>query len=314
MGGTSYSRDSATRSDWGTRAARDATKSVDAIYTARSVDKSNDPKFISVRESRDSDVNPVTVPIFIGVDGTGSMGSLSGVVAKKVGLIFQELIDKAVVPGPQVSVAFYRDVISDYNAQYQWTQFESDPVSLMLQVEKFYAVGSGGGSNDSESNGLVWYSAMTKVVADHIVKRGKKGYLFTIGDEEVPPDLRPRDIETAFGESPQAVPTNVEMIKALQKDWHVFHIMVAQGSHMQNIGGRTSAIATWEKLLGQNALLLEHTDSMLEVIVSTIRILEGESVDVVVASWSGDTALAVQTATRNLVSGKATSSDAVVRL
>jgi len=312
MGGTSYSRDSATRSDWGTRAARDATKSVDAIYTARAVDKANDPKFISVREARDSDVNPVTVPVFVGVDGTGSMGSLSGIVAKKVGLIFQELIDKAVVPGPQVSVALYRDVISDYSAQYQWTQFESDPVTLMNQVEKFYAVGSGGGSNDSESNGLVWYSAMTKVVADHIVKRGKKGYLFTIGDEEVPPDLRPRDIETAFGETPQVVPTNVEMIKALQKDWHVFHIMVAQGSHMRS--ARQSVTDSWEKLLGQNALLLEHTDSMLEVIVSTIRILEGESVDVVVASWSGDTAVAVQTATRNLVSGKAASSDAVVRL
>ena len=312
MGGTSYSRDSATRSDWGTRAARDATKSVDAIYTAKTVDKANDPKFITVRESRDSDVNPVTVPVLIGVDGTGSMGGLSGVVAKKVGLVFQELIDKAVVPGPQVSVALYRDVTCDYNAQYQWSQFESDPVTLMGQVEKFYAIGTGGGGNDSESNGLVWYSALTKTIADHIIKRGKKGYLFTIGDEEVPPSLKAKDINIVFGESPQAVPTNEEMIKSLKKDWNIFHLMVAQGSYMRQ--NRNAVIESWERLLGQNALLLEHTDSMLEVIVSTIRILEGESVDTVVASWSGDTAIAVRTATRNLVSGRATSSDAVVRL
>jgi len=312
MGGTSYSAYSPTRSDWNTRSIRDANKTVDALYTAKTVDKGNDAKNIVVREARDSDVNPITVPIFIGVDGTGSMGSLSGVVAKKVGLVFQELIDKAVVPGPQVSVALYRDVLMDYYAQYQWTQFESDPVTLMGQVEKFYAVGTGGGGNSSESNGLVWYSALTKVVADHMVKRGKKGYLFTIGDEEVPPNLNEMDLRVVFSDGPQVVPTNEEMIKALQKDWHVFHIMVAQGSHMRSY--RDRVIRSWTKLLGQNALLLEHTDSMLEVIVSTIRILEGESVDAVVASWSGDTALAVQTATKNLVPGKSSSSSAVVRL
>lgn len=310
MGSTTYSSH-----DWNAYATKTASKTVDEIYTAKAMDPKNDPKNIVVRESRDSDAHPETFPVLIAVDGSGSMGDLSLAVARKVGLVFEELLklhEAGSIPYPQVAVSLFRDVAADYNDWFQFSQFESDTKTLMEQVEKFSSIGTGGGGNNSESEGLVWFTASTKVVHDHSAKRGKKGFLFTIGDEEVPPDLQERDVRKVFGEAPEKVPTNEELLKALAPEWEVFHLMVQEGWHMQRYG--EAVVNSWTKLLGERALLLTHTDAMLEVITSTIRILGGESRASVTGSYTGDTALAVQAATRNLKVSSAGTSAGIVRL
>ena len=295
MGGTSYSA-----SDWNAYSTKTATKSNDAIFTNRSgLDASLDPRKFTVREARDSAVNPITTPIMAGIDLTGSMGSLSRqIVTKGLGQIFQELLDRGVVPGPQFAFAGYGDVLMDRDAWIQVSQFESDTASLAPQIEKMYRVGEGGGGNDSESNGLVWYTALTRVVHDAYSKRGKKGYLFTVGDERVPPNLTAGDVQRAFGETPQSVPTNAQMLDALSQQWEVFHIMVEQGSHMRH--DRDNVVQGWTGLMGQRAILLADVDKLSEVMISTIEVIEGRNVDDVVGSWSGDTSLVVAKAVSGL--------------
>jgi hypothetical protein len=296
MGGTSYSA-----RDWDSYKTTASTKTNDAIFTNKSgLHKDLDPKNIVVREARDSAVNPITTPVLAGIDLTGSMGSLSRqIVTKGLGQIFEELLSRKVVPGPQFAFAGFGDVLMDRDAWFQLSQFESDTASLTPQLEKMYRVGEGGGANDSESNGLVWYAALTRVVHDAYSVRGKKGYLFTVGDEEVPPNLTPADIVRAFGgDTPQSVPTNEQLLAALSQQWEVFHIMVEQGNHMR--GAHQAVIRSWTDLIGQRAILLADVDNLSEVMISCIEVCEGRNVDDVAKSWSGDTSLVVAKAISGL--------------
>ena len=295
MGGTSYSA-----RDWDNYSTKTAAKSNSDIFTNRSgLDAGLDPRKFTVREARDSDVNPITTPVMAGIDLTGSMGPLSRqIVTKGLGQIFQELLSRKVVPGPQFAFAGFGDVIKDGDAWIQVSQFESDTASLTPQIENMYRVGDGGGANDSESDNLVWYTALTRVVHDAYSKRGKKGYLFTVGDERVPPNLTAEDVKRAFGETPQSVPTNAQMLDALAQQWEVFHIIVEQGSHMRC--DREGVIRSWTDLMGQRAILLADVDKLSEVMISTIEVIEGRNVDDVVKSWSGDTSLVVAKAVSGL--------------
>ena len=91
MGGTSYSA-----RDWDSYSTKTAAKSNSDIFTNRSgLDAGLDPRKFTVREARDSDVNPITTPVMAGIDLTGSMGSLSRqIVTKGLGQIFQELLSR----------------------------------------------------------------------------------------------------------------------------------------------------------------------------------------------------------------------------
>ena len=74
MGSGSY-----TSSDWNKLKASRAIKSDSnerEIFKNRNLLEKFDPKYIGVRESRDSDEHPHSTPIAIGLDVTGSMGYL----------------------------------------------------------------------------------------------------------------------------------------------------------------------------------------------------------------------------------------------
>lgn len=295
MGSTSYSS-----ADWSAYSTRTAAKATNEIYTNRSgmVDELN-PAKITVREARDSAVNPVTTPVIAFCDFTGSMGSLARQIATKgMGQIFQELLDRGVVPGPQFAMGGYGDVAADAEAWLQVSQFESDTASLVPQIEKLYRIGQGGGGNAHESENLAWYFAMTRIVHDAYSKRGEKGFLFTIGDEEVPSNLSVNQVQRVFGDTPQSVPDNAGLLAALSQQWEVFHIMVEQGSHMRS--HRNRVIDQWTDLMGQRAILLSDIDKLSEVIVSTIQVVRGTDVDTVTKSWSGDTSLVVAKAVSGL--------------
>lgn len=74
-----------------------------------------------------------------------------------------------------------------------------------------------------------------------------------------------------------------------------------------------SVVSKWSNLLGQHALRLSDYTKLSEIIVSAIQVTEGDSVDKVVKSWSGDTSLVVAKAIGGLTTagGAATG---VVRL
>ena len=111
-------------------------------------------------------------------------------------------------------------------------------------------------------------------------------------------NLTAEQIKRAFGDDVQVAPSNEQLLEALSKQWHVFHIMVEQGSHMRS--SRDDVINSWTKLTGQRAILLADVGNLSEVMISTIEVVEGKSVDDVISSWSGDTSLVVAKAVSGL--------------
>src|SRR5262249_25766094 len=140
-----------------------------------------DPPRIQVRESCDSEANPESTPIILAVDETGSMGVLAEVIIKQgLGTIMKAIYDRRPVTDPHIMCMALGDAFVD-TAPLQVTQFEASVEPLTNQVRKIYLEGNGGG-NGGESYALAWLFTAAKTKCDAI-KKGRKGFLFTIGDE-----------------------------------------------------------------------------------------------------------------------------------
>lgn len=282
-----------------------------AIFTKSSIDPELDPRNVALRESCDSAENPESTPIMVGLDVTGSMGMLADVMVKEgLGTLAQEIIDRKPIKDPHILLAGLGDATMGDRAPLQVTQFEAD-IKIADQLEKVY-LEHGGGGNRFESYDLLWYFAATRTKCDSMLKRGKKGYLFTVGDEEFPtPGLDADDLERVFGVSPQGSVSGAQSLEMAQQNWEVFHIMVAEGSHARS--HEREVRESWTKHLGQRAVWLTDHKKLAEVIVSIVQANEGVDHDKVVSSWSGKTSLVVKDAIKDLVPA-GTATHGVVRL
>lgn len=260
-----------------------------------------DPKGITVRESRDSVDHPDSTALIVGCDVTGSMGIYARAVAvESLGTLIKETYDRKPISDPQIMFMGIGDASDSAHDQapLQVSQFESD-IRILEQLRDLWIEGKGGG-NSSESYTLPWYFAATKTSIDCFEKRGKKGYLFTSGDEECPAILKASEIEKVLGFRPQSDFSARELLHMASKMYHVFHVVIKQGSHYQYHPDRVEA--SWKDVLGQRALFLDDYTKFAEVVVSTMQIIEGEDKDKVVKSWSGDTSLVVANAVKDLSS------------
>lgn len=283
--------------DWTAYSNTTRTKSVDAIYTTKGKAKSElDPKNIAIRESRDSIDNPNSTAIIVALDVTGSMGTIAENIAKSgLGTLFGEILDRKPVTDPHLMFMAVGDANCD-RSPLQVSQFEADN-RIIEQLTNIYLEGAGGGNN-SESYHFPWYFAGMKTAIDCFEKRGKKGYLFTLGDELVPPPLTKSQIEQFTGDIVERDYTAAELLEMAKKQYNVFHIIIEQGGGCRgSVGPVTKA---WKDLMGQNVISLNDYTKLSEVIVSTIQLMEGASKPSVVASWSGDTAITVQHAIKDL--------------
>lgn len=253
------------------------------------------PKVIKVRESTKSDLNPKPTPIMVGLDVTGSMGRVVEACRKGLGTLFEETLKRNPVTDPQVLALAIGDMECDHNP-IQATQFESDPVTIGKQVEDLYLEGGGGG-NDHESYLGPLYFALMRTSCDAF-REGRKGYLFTVGDEEPQLKLTAHEIEKFFGDQPRKDYSAEELIATIERDWHYFHIIVEEGSYASGYLKQTTE--AWRKLLGQRVINLSDHTKMAEVIISTIEVTEGRNAKEVAASWSGGTDLVVAKAISGL--------------
>lgn len=303
MGGGSWSS-----KDWGTYSSvHTVGKSTRDIFTARSLDASLDPNGVGVRESRDSDDNPESNAIIIGVDVTGSMGMLSEqMIHTGCNTLATEIYDRKPVSDPHIMFMGIGDVVYD-RAPLQASQFEAD-IRIAEQLQKMYLEGGGGG-NSCESYTLPWYFAALHTSIDCFEKRGKKGYLFTAGDEEVPAVLKAEEIEKVLGYKPEKDFTAEELYTMVSRQYNVYHLMVEQGSHMRS--ERDNIIRSWTNLMGQRAMLLADHTKMAEVIVSIIQANEGEALDKIIGSWDGTTGIVVSKAIKDLTASGVNSGDIV---
>ncbi|MBS1792805.1 MAG: hypothetical protein JSS81_03065 [Acidobacteria bacterium] len=293
-------------SDWKDYASATAARSTDDIFKSRDLKAEFDPSKITVRESRDSAENPQSTAIIIACDVTGSMGSLAdNLVRKGIGTAFEEILKRLPVTDPHLMVMGVGDVRCD-RAPLQATQFEAD-LRIAAQLEEIY-IEHGGGGNCWESYNLPWYFAAQKTALDCFEKRGKKGYLFTVGDEQIPEDLTRDDVKRAMGLDLQMDRlANRDLLTMVGRQYEVFHLMVEEGSHYRSCGAEVRR--GWTELLGQRAIPLSDHTKLSEVIVSTIEVAEGRDKSAVAASWGGDTSLVVAHAVGHLHTGLAKPKD-----
>lgn len=291
MGSASWSA-----SDWAHTSSLRSTKRTEEIFTSHGMKPELDPKGVALRESRDSAINPASTAIIIGLDVTGSMGMIADTMARKgLGTLVEEILARKPVTDPHVMMCGIGDATCDA-APLQITQFEAD-MKIDEQLQKIWLEKRGGG-NSSESYHLPWYFAALHTSIDCFEKRGKKGYLFTIGDEETPEDLTADQILRVLGDNVQRDYSARDLLTMASRMYHVFHIIVEEGQHARM--NRDRVMNCWSDLLGQRAIPLADHTKLAEVVVSAIEVTEGRDRDVVAKSWSGDTAVVVARAINTL--------------
>lgn len=277
-----------------------STKTTHEIFELTHIDPSLNPKGVDIRESRDSSDNPITTPIIAALDVTGSMGKVAGLIAKEgLPIMFAELYNRKPVLGPQIMFMGIGDIECD-EAPLQVSQFESD-IRIAKELEKIYLEGGGGGNN-YESYALAWYFAARHTSIDSFEKRGKKGYLFTFGDEFPTPILPKEGIKRVLGDSIQENLSMDDLLTEVSRQWEVFHIIVEQGDFCKRTGMK-NVLASWKEVLGQRVIPLSDYTKLSEVVVSTIQVCEGVSKDTVVKSWDGSTGVVVSNAISGLTVG-----------
>lgn len=222
----------------------------------------------NIRESRDSEEHPNSVPIIVGFDSTGSMGSVPRVVQKKLPTLFNLLIDKGYVKDPQIAVATYGDATCD-RVPLQFSQFESDN-RIDDNVDKLFLEGGGGG-NDGETSQLLLYYAAYHTLTDAWEKRGKKGYLFLIADEKQVP-ISARHISTFIGDGQPLGDISFEGIaESVSEKWGVYVLLINNGS-----AHRQRSEQFYTNLFGPDkVIIIQDPETITETIGALVGYEEG---------------------------------------
>ena len=271
-------------------------KKVSDIYSATKIDPKYDPRLIRVRESFDSADHPVTTPIIIGLDVTGSMSDLLSVTAQKLGEMVKDILERQPVEGPQIMFCAVGDSRCD-RSPLQATQFESD-IRIASQLTDLWFE-QGGGGNSFESYPLVWYFAATKTKTDAWEKRQKKGVIFTLGDDGYPEQLLKQEIEKVFGDKVREDIDTASLLAQVSRKYEVFHLMVMDRRNEQVV-----KLPKWRKLMGERAIAVTDVNAIPEIIVSLLESVAGKDTEEIINSWDGDTQLAVRNALSGLPAGK----------
>jgi hypothetical protein len=284
---------------YSTRAARPEVKLAGTSFlhtnTARKTGVYNlhatvDPKVVAgptsafvgsiMRESRDSDEHPETTPIAVFFDVTGSMHTLPEVLQKKLPALYSLLLTKGYVEHPQILFGAIGDAKAD-RVPLQVGQFESDN-RADESLENLLLEGGGGGGNH-ESYELAAYFMARHTSTDAWDKRGKKGYLFLIGDERIYSLVQSAEVKSLIGDGLQESMTTKDLFEELQMKWEVYFLFARQGTYQeaQVLAGSASDSQAlgWRELLRQNALVLDDADAVCETIGLTIGLNEGVVVD-----------------------------------
>lgn len=267
MGGSTYSINSADCIR-ASRMAMPASAFKAASFTStHAIDPKLSPMDVKVRESCDSDIHPESNAIIVEFDVTGSMGNIPVMFAQdKLPGLMKMLLTQNTIPHPQILFVAIGDYFSD-SAPLQIGQFESG-LEMDDWLTKLYLEGGGGGGNhESYLMGLWW--AATHAKMDCLLKRGKKGYLFTIGDERYYPTLTKEEIKAVTGEDIQGDLTAEEVVTMAEENFEIFRISVRSGSYHDGNNPE------WKKLLGQRAVFLDEPQLVCEFIASQIASMEG---------------------------------------
>lgn len=237
------------------------TKSANEIFEQnrkREIHESMVASKALLREARDSENHPLSVPIVFALDVTGSMGHIPHYLVKD-GLpnLMGGIIQRGIAD-PQILFLPVGDHECD-RYPLQVSQFESGDAELDMWLTRTYIEG-GGGANAGESYLLAYYYAAMHTVTDAWEKRKQKGFLFTIGDEPCLNSLPASAIREIMGTTPQTGYTVQQLLEMAQERYHVYHLHIMEGS-----AGHRS-IGYWQNLLGQNCIRVDNHHEVSKII------------------------------------------------
>ncbi len=241
------------------------TKSAGEIFKQRNINTAMDPEGVKERESRDSAEHPNSVPVIVALDVTGSMGSIPHFLVKEGLPHMMEKIIEDGVPHPQVLFLGIGDHECD-QAPLQVGQFESNDELLDKWLTDLY-IESGGGGNDGESYLLAWMFAGRYTVSDHNEKRGKKGLLFTIGDEPTLKSLPASSQRAIMGKGQYSDTTAAELLEKAREKYEIYHLHISQAHH----GASDRVKDGWKQLMGDNVLFIQGKEMVAQVIYVTVE-------------------------------------------
>lgn len=225
------------------------------------------------RESRDNAEHPDSLAIQVLFDVTGSMSGVPMALQQKLGSLMELVIRKGYVEHPQILFGAIGDATCD-SAPLQIGQFESD-VRMHEDLTRIY-LESGGGGQNTESYELAIYFAARHTSIDCYDKRGKKGFLFIIGDEMPYDMVKKEEVKRHLGDNLQGNIPVEDIIAEAKEKYHLFYIIPVATSNGKNPQIRRK----WQELLGEeNVLILQDAQEAAELIAATIGITEGKDLD-----------------------------------
>ncbi|MEU8117139.1 hypothetical protein AB0C21_00340 [Spirillospora sp. NPDC049024] len=226
-----------------------------------------DPRGVTARESRDSDDHPESLAIGVLFDVTGSMGTVPRTLQSKLPDLLGLLLRKGYVEHPHILFGAVGDATCD-RAPLQIGQFEADN-RMDDDLGKILLEGGGGGQM-RESYELAMYFMARHTSIDCFEKRGRRGYLFMIGDELAYPAAKRREIAAVIGGEPDEDVPIAELVRELRRKYDVYFIIPEGAYH----SGSRELKDFWQGLLGQNVLYLDDLDAVCETIALTIGLAE----------------------------------------
>lgn len=226
------------------------------------------PKGVKVRESRDSDAHPNSQAVAVLLDVTGSMSNVPRTVQQNLPKLMGLLLRKAYIPDPHILVGAIGDAYSD-KVPLQVGQFEAG-IEIDNDISNLYLEGLGGGQV-KESYELAMYFMATRAKMDCLEKRGKKGYLFIIGDEHPYPEVKKSQVADVIGDSLEADMPLDEVVAMLLEKFEVFFIIPNMTTYFND----PALFNKWNSLFPERVLKLEDPAALCELIAATIAACEG---------------------------------------
>jgi hypothetical protein len=189
--------------------------------------------------------------------------TLQGKLPQLLGL----LLRKGYVRHPQIMFGAIGDATCD-RAPLQVGQFESD--NRMDDDLSRILLEGGGGGQKTESYELAMYFMARHTATDCYEKRGKRGYLFLIGDEMAYPRVKASEVRAIIGDGLQSDLPLTALLAEVTRRWDVYYILPAGASYV----GDNEVLGFWRSLLGQNVIELTDIDAVCETIALTVGLGE----------------------------------------
>jgi hypothetical protein len=226
-----------------------------------------DPHGVSIRECRDSAEHPESLAIAVLFDVTGSMRAVPRKLQAKLPQLLGLLLRKGYATDPQIMFGAIGDATCD-RAPLQVGQFESD--NRMDDDLGRILLEGGGGGQKTESYELALYFMARHTATDCFTKRGRRGYLFIIGDEMAYPRVKPAEVRSVIGDDLREPVPVTDMMAEVSRKWDTYYILPAGASYV----GDPEVLGFWRGLLGQSVIQLADLDAVCETIALTVGLGE----------------------------------------